>query len=230
MRRFLRRLFAAAAFVAVAAAVVRWFELRKKNYGSTPEEQRRPLPGDEFVHELATETTNAITIEAPPEAVWPWLIQMGYDRAGWYTSVSVERRDPVAEEIIPEFQDVEAGYVLTLDPKGTVGLPVLRVDPEEALVLGSPVDPATREPAKMPGDVSLTWSFHLEPLFGDRTRLITRVRGGDAAQRSKAQLPVKLIFDLVHPIMQMKQLQAIKERAERTYQREQEQQAAPQAS
>jgi proline iminopeptidase len=219
MRGLLKTLARVVAGATVGAVALRWLELRKKDFGSTPEERRLPLPGDEFIHELASETTNAITIDAPPRAVWPWLIQMGYDRAGWYSFDLLDRGGvPSAREIIPEFQDIEAGYVLAVDRAGSAGFPVLRVDENESLVFGTPVDTTTREPLAMPGHgQTLTWSFHLEPLAEDQTRLIVRVRGGDAAGRSIARVPAALVFDAIHPVMQAKQLQSIKERAEQAY-------------
>ena len=77
-----------------------------RRWGATSEEVARPMPGDEIVPHAQVQTTHAITIDAGPERVWPWLVQMGYHRAGWYTYPWVDRylwhiENPSADEIIP---------------------------------------------------------------------------------------------------------------------------------
>jgi hypothetical protein len=52
---------------------------------ATPEEVRRTLPGDEVIPHPISSQTHAITIDVPPDKVWPWLVQMGCGRAGWYS-------------------------------------------------------------------------------------------------------------------------------------------------
>jgi hypothetical protein len=93
--------------VASGAYLVRRLGLR---WGATDAEVYRPLPGDEVVPHPMLETTHAITIHAPRAAIWPWLVQMGYQRAGWYTDswyqlvdryLFREKRPPSADQILP---------------------------------------------------------------------------------------------------------------------------------
>jgi hypothetical protein len=92
-----------AAVVLQAAAYGALHELGRR-WGATSEEVARPMPGDEIVPHAQVQTTHAITIDAGPERVWPWLVQMGYHRAGWYTYPWVDRylwhiENPSADQI-----------------------------------------------------------------------------------------------------------------------------------
>ncbi|HEY6029312.1 MAG TPA: hypothetical protein VIU44_02045, partial [Gaiellaceae bacterium] len=107
-----------------------------RNAGATCAERRAPLPGDEVVPDARGSSTMATTIEAPPEAVWPWLVQMGYGRAGWY---SWDRLDnggvPSADEIRPEWQEIAVGDRLPSTRDGRSWFEVVELEPERALVL-----------------------------------------------------------------------------------------------
>jgi hypothetical protein len=77
-----------------------------QTYGSTVQERSADLPGDDIVVDPAVVTNHAITIDAPPECVWPWLVQMGWHRGGWYTARWVDRllfpdNWPSADRILP---------------------------------------------------------------------------------------------------------------------------------
>jgi hypothetical protein len=76
-----------AAFV-VGYAGLQWLG---RTYGATPEERRRALPGDDRCRTPQAITTHAITIDTPPAAIWPWLVQMGWGRGQWYTARWVDR-------------------------------------------------------------------------------------------------------------------------------------------
>ena len=143
---------------------------RMLEWGSTPEERHLPLPGDEVVEAVMTHRTRAVTIDAPPEAVWPWLAQLGEDRAGWYSYDWIEnwvfpgtihRADGrhSATWIHPEFQDVQVGDRIDTARVGRrrVGAAVTICQPDRALVIG-------------------TWAFILQPLPGGRTRFLNRER------------------------------------------------------
>jgi hypothetical protein len=85
-----------------------------QTYGSTPEERRMSIPGDDMVPDPQVVTNHAININAPPEAVWPWLVQMGWHRAGWYTARWVDKllfpaNWPNASRIIPGLQEIKLG-------------------------------------------------------------------------------------------------------------------------
>ena len=66
-----------------------------RTYGSTRHERMHPLPGDGLVEDAQIVATHAVTLAAPPEEVWPWLLQVGWHRAGWYTARWVDRLLPV---------------------------------------------------------------------------------------------------------------------------------------
>jgi hypothetical protein len=109
-------------------------------WGATPDEAVSDLPGDDLVPEPDLVTTRAISIAAPPAAVWPWLAQMGPDRGGVYTYDWIENLLGLGvhsvDEVVPEFQNLQVGDAQHLGNSG----PVLRaavVHPDEALVLDS---------------------------------------------------------------------------------------------
>ena len=113
-------------------------------WGATQEEAARSLPGDGLVPEPAAQSTMALTIDAPPEEVWGWLVQMGVDRAGFYTYLFVEntllRLGVVeADRIHSEWQDIEVGdhfwYTTENYPGPRQGPVVTDIAPERALVL-----------------------------------------------------------------------------------------------
>jgi len=150
----------------------------------TPEqvEATRPLPGDELISAPSAEVTDGITIAAPPDRIWPWLIQMGGHRAGFY---SIDRLDNGGErsatEIIPELQQLTVGQVIPATPHGSEGFEVLRVEAPRALILGGLYDVERRQ--QLPFGASrperywqVTWAFVLEPLGDGSTRLRVRAR------------------------------------------------------
>ena len=103
---------AGAGLLAAHARLVRPWALR---WGATTEEAARPLPGDELVTKADYIATRAITIEAPPRDVWPWLVQIGSGRAGWYTYDRIDNAGvPSATEIIPELQRLAVGDLIPM--------------------------------------------------------------------------------------------------------------------
>ncbi len=151
--------------------------------GSTRLERRSRIPGDDVVERPTAVTDHATTINAPPEAVWPWLVQMGWHRGGWYTARWVDRlffpaNEPSATRIVPELQRLVVGdFVPDGAPETGTGLHVVSIDPERALVLRS----SSHLPAswRRSGRAALDWSwaFVLEPIDGDRrTRFRFRSR------------------------------------------------------
>jgi hypothetical protein len=135
---------------------------------ATAVERRRSLPADDLVPDPLFTSTHAITVDAPPEQVWPWIAQMGAGRAGWY-SWDVIDNDGVrsATRIVPEFQGVAAGDVMPAAPGATEAFVVDRADPPRDLVLTAPDGQ---------GGYAVAWEHVLEPLEGGRTRLIARAR------------------------------------------------------
>ncbi|MGZ3460418.1 MAG: hypothetical protein ACXU86_18170, partial [Archangium sp.] len=82
-------------------------------WGATREELTRPMPGDELVGKPVSVSNRAITIQATPEQIWPWLVQIGMGRAGFYGYEWFERLAELSistvEHLLPEFQGLEPG-------------------------------------------------------------------------------------------------------------------------
>ena len=179
-------------------------------------EDERPLPGDGLLPDAAASLTHGITIEAPPSRIWPWLVQMGGGRAGFYSLDALDNANrPSAREIHPALQALEVGQVIPATPEGADGFEVLAIEPERALVLGGLFDPAARQQlpfaAARPARFwQVTWAFVLEPLDAGRTRLHVRVR---AAFSPDQRLHAAWITP-VHGLMETAQLHNLKRRAE----------------
>jgi hypothetical protein len=210
----------AAAYLSWRPAMLRW--------GTQGGEAVAPLPGDRLVLNPTFQSTRAITIDAPPEHVWPWIVQMGIYRAGFYTHDWVERAmfharyvdgKHSATRIHPELQDLKAGDRIPYG--GGVYATVAEIEPNRHLVAGE--------------------AFVLRPLPGNRTRFIVRSRGmgyiGAAARgvATDAPAPTKaiayaiqhlpgamllargidfLIADPLHHYMEVGMLRGTKQRAE----------------
>lgn len=178
------------------------------DWGATADERTRPLPGDDLVSNPTHISTRAITINAGPDDIWSWLIQMGQDRAGFYTHNWVEKllmsgiRD--VHELHPEWQDLKAGDLMRtnreIQPGHPLGWPVVSVDPPRSLVLRSKGMPVG------------SYAFVLVPLDSRRTRLIVRDR---AVWPGWQALPRLLIFEPGHAYMETGMLRGIKQRVER---------------
>ena len=154
-----------------------------REYG-TPDSKRneRPLPGDEWLHDALAQSTDVVEIAAPPEAVWPWIVQLGCQRGGFYSWDLLDNGGArSAREIHPELQRLAVGDVIPATPKGDDGFEVLAIDPERSIVLGGLFDPDAKKQLAFTSDRPkhywhVTWSFVLEPLEGLRTRLHARAR------------------------------------------------------
>ena len=180
------------------------FRHRCLTWGATPDEVARVLPGDELLATADIVSTRAVTIDAPPAAVWPWLVQMGSGRGGAYTYDWVENLFGLgmhsASEILPQFQDVNVGDEMQLGPNR----PKMRV---EVLEL-------ERVFTVRFEDGTWVWIFALFPEVG-ATRLVSRNR----IATPNASLPTRL-FNLLFMetgslVMERKMLLEIKKRAER---------------
>lgn len=186
-----------AAVALLAAAVT--YELRlapaMRSWGSTAEERRRFLPGDEIVPQPGIEITQALTIAAPPAAVWPWLAQIGQDRGGFYSYewlenlAGCEMRN--ANRIHPEWQQRELGEPVMLHPAAP-GLPVTVFEPGHAIGLEG-------------------WGvFAVEPDGSGGTRLIARGR----IPRGRPTIAYRALIEIPHFVMQRRMLLGIRQRAE----------------
>jgi hypothetical protein len=150
---------------ATAATVLGYLAWRPRmlRWGATEEEAAEPLPGDDRTPHPRVQSTRAITIDAPPEQVWPWLVQMGIGRAGFYSHDWVERLFGAryvegkhsATRIHPELQDLKVGDIVPYGAGNFV--PVAEIEPNKHL--------------------AHTEAWVLRPLPNGRTRLIVRYKG-----------------------------------------------------
>ncbi|HRD53423.1 MAG TPA: SRPBCC family protein [Flavobacteriales bacterium] len=172
-----------------------------------PADDNRPLSGDEILPDAPFVLTHGIDIEAPPSLVWPWLMQLGCDRGGWYSIDSLDHGGvPSVSELRAEWTERGAGDTVHATPALDGGYTVRDVQREKCLVLGAETD-------RMGGLVRTSWSFVLEPIGPDATRLITRVRGTGTPPWS-AWLQGAVLFPPVHALMQRAQLKNLKALAE----------------
>jgi len=200
--RLLRALFVPALVGAVA--YVLFLRPRVLSWNATQEEGERAMPGDEILPEASLLTTRVITINAAPEYIWPWLVQMGpRPRAGAYTYDWIERLLGIdienKDRILSEFQHLEAGENIGLNEKGE-GLAVRAVDPQRSLVL-------QWIPARS------TWTFALYPEPDGTTRLVSRNRL--AGSGPLFWLAMIAFMEPGSLVMERKMLLGIKERAEK---------------
>lgn len=181
-----------------------------RNWGATKAECRASLPGDEFVPEPATVITRAVTVEAPAEEVWRWLVQIGQGRGGMYSYEGLENAFGLdihnADEIRPEWQHLAVGDEVRLVRRGWLGMPeglaleVGRIEPGRSIVL-------LEEPWHA------VWSFHIRPHGPQRCRLVSRSRS--PRSHGVARLTAELL-DPITMVMTRKMLLGIKARAQRS--------------
>ncbi len=205
--------------VAVAAGIyaliVRPWHLR---WGATDAELERGLPGDDLIPDPIYETTHAITIDAPVDSVWPWLVQIGQGRGGFYSYDWLENLFRLdihnADRIVPEYQHLAAGDIVSLAPDNAVPLTVVVLEPPRWLVLRTGLPGELIEPGNyLRGEMAATWAYILEPVGAERARLIVRWRSA-WEPTALAGLFNGLVLEPAHFIMERKMLLGIKERAE----------------
>jgi hypothetical protein len=179
-------------------------------------EETRHLAGDELLPDASAQITHGVTIAAPPDAIWPWLVQMGCRRAGFYSIDAIDN-DAIrsAREVHPELQRLKVGDVVPSTPEGEDGFEVLALVPERELVLGGLYDAdAKRQRAfDAPRPEHFwqgTWAFVLEPLDAGSTRLHVRAR---ASFPQIGRFNAEWIRP-VHHMMQGAQLRHLAARAE----------------
>jgi hypothetical protein len=182
----------------LAGPLLRSWHLR---WGATAEEAAGPMPGDALVPVAHFTATRAITIKAPPERVWPWLVQVGAGRAGFYSYDLLDAGGrPSAERVLPEWQDVRVGDVaapMTQDPGPTTSFVVDSLRAPEYLVWRKP---------------DSCWAWTLTPLPGEATRLVTRVQ--QHYDRSLASVLGVILLEFGDFPMMRQMLRGIRRRAE----------------
>ncbi len=151
------------AFGVVTGGYLRYLRPWQLTWGVSPGEVSRVMAGDELVPRPTFNATRAITVAAPLVAIWPWLVQVGLTRAGWYSYDLLDNLGrPSATRIIPELQHLAPGDVVPMSPDGTQGMHVHSMDRPHSVVW------------RDPGGTS--WAWQLDPNADGSTRLITRVR------------------------------------------------------
>jgi hypothetical protein len=233
----LLKLIGIAFSLAVVLAVGLRLRAQYRVWGLVEGAATRHLPGDELVEPAGASETRGLEIDAPPSAVWPWLLQLGYGRGGWYGFGALDRAwSPAgggapgrsADSIIAEFQELAEGDLVPTHPGG--GFVVRELQPAAALVLyldaammreqmEELAAEATAEASKAMRNMDMppfavSWAFVLEPLPGGRTRLIERLRFRiddlSAAQRRALPMLSLGVFALMRS-----QLEGIRRRVER---------------
>jgi hypothetical protein len=186
--------------------------------GSTARERRARLPGDDMVIRPTIVTDHAATIEAPPEAVWPWLTQMGWHLGGYYTPHWVDRllfpqNWSSLDHLDPALvRNLAAGDVIPDGEPGSAWFVVAEVDPPHTLVLHSTTHMPGTWRDRFAAAIDWTWTFRLNPLPGQRTRLHLRVRGRTTPWWLTAAYHAAIVpADLV---MAVGMLRGIRDRAE----------------
>lgn len=197
------------ALIAAYVAKARPWHLR---WGATDEELTETLPGDEVKPDATNQVTHAITIDAPPERVWQWLVQIGQNRGGFYSYSFLENmfglRIHNADEIHQDWQGLTEGDFIPSAPPDWLGGKyvdkagwfVVRIEPNHALVLRDEIEHGS-------------WAFILKPLADNKTRLIARARG-NKPETATGKAFFYGFFEPAHFIMERKMLMTLKDNAE----------------
>ena len=205
------------AAVAIGYAGLQWLG---RTAGTTRDERRRTLPGDELCADPQIVTTHAITVDATPAHVWPWLVQMGWGRGQWYTARWVDRllfpaNGPSAETLIPEWQGLAVGdRILDGPPEAHCAFVVDALDPGRHLVLHSREHLPPGWADRFGAAIDWTWAFVLQSVDGERSRFLFRTR-----VRLRPWWVATFYWAVVVPadfVMSRQMLRGVKERAERT--------------
>ena len=190
----------------LAFAALYWFRIRRwmNQWGANPSDLARVMAGDSLLSDWTYSGTTAVIVNARPEHIWPWLVQIGYQRGGLYSYDWLDRLfgyldRPSASRILPEFQHLAVGDHIPLG-RGP-SWPVAVVEPNRALVLDM----------RNMGGLDWVWQFGLYPVDETRTRLVSRSR-----VRARA-VWARLLTHAIEPpgfLMTRRMLLGVKQRAE----------------
>jgi hypothetical protein len=160
------------------------------------------MMGDEVVPSPTFNATRAVTIDASPEAIWPWLVQIGFGRAGWYSYDLLDNLGRhSSDDVVPELQHIAVGDLVPLGPGENSGMRVKAFETGSCIVWWDNKNQLT------------TWTWLLEPLTTGSTRLITRVRAR-SSRRHPTTAAWLLLTEFADFPMMRKCLLGIKRRAE----------------
>ena len=188
-------LLATAFLVVLVASFYLVYRPWQLSWGATADEVTRPMVGDGLVENPTFNATRAVTINAPAELIWPWIVQIGYKRAGFY-SWDILDNDGIssAERIMPEYQNLKIGDVVPLSKE--TDAEVIDMESNERLLL------------VFQSGSTVTWAWALYKIDAERTRLVTRLRWRTTSVVSQ------FVLDAFEIIMMRKCLLGIKRRAE----------------
>jgi hypothetical protein len=207
------------AVVAVYELLIRPWHVK---WGATDAEFAGSLPGDSLVSQPKISSTHAVTIQGSAAEVWPWLVQIGQGRAGFYTYEGIENLLGLnihnSDRILSEFQNLKVGDVVPLAPDGA-GIPVAFLEPNRLLVLGGRFDAQTKGPLAIEEKSAgayyeASWGLILQPIDAHTTRLIERFRMDWGPNTFANTLFYRGILEPGGFIMERRMLLGIKERVE----------------
>ena len=184
-------------FVVLAIFVYRPWAI---NWGATDDEISSSMPGDEMLQNPTFNATRAVTIQAQPEEIWPWIVQYGYKKGGmycydWFDNDGV----PSADRILPEYQNLKVGDLIPLSPFLCVRVVELTPNRSMLWVFPEGSGPWTNS----------TWAWELCQKDAHHTRLLTRLRVRTHSVISR------IMLDFFEIVMMRKSMLGIKQRAER---------------
>ena len=173
-----------------------------------PDDEIRVLEGDDLVEDAKYVYTHKKNIEAPTGIVWRYLMQLGCDRAGWYSIDLLDHGGkPSIDHLVEGWETRAPGDKLSATPAGDSFFNVYNVEQEKHFIMGG-------QGHRLGGDFKVSWAFILEPVGEDATHLIVRVRMKAAPEWSE-WLQGQILAPPIHGLMQRTQLKTIKRLAER---------------
>ncbi|HYN75427.1 MAG TPA: hypothetical protein VEV13_04450 [Candidatus Limnocylindria bacterium] len=198
----MRRLLGVGLAVVSVASLASWYRSWHLRWGATEAEVTGPMPGDDLLDHAAFVATRAVSIAAPPDRVWPWLVQTGFGRAGFYSYDVLDNLGrPSADEPLPEYQAVAVGDLaapMASPANDRNAFRVAQVEKAQVLVWAKP---------------DSTWSWLLTPEGAHGTRLVTRLK---ARYEVGPFLPVTVLLMEVGDFPMMRRmLLGLAERSER---------------
>ncbi len=193
----------AVAVLALGGAYLVFIRPWHLTWGATDEEVRRPMPGDGIHANPSFNATRAVTVEAGPEHIWPWLVQMGYRRAGFYSYDRIDNDGiPSANHIISEYQSLKVGDRIPMAAHSYAE--VREIDPHHSMLW------VFRGRGQWE---NATWAWGLFEDGSQHTRLVSRLRV--SYKWARPSIVPMLLTDVVELVMMRECLLGIKRRAER---------------